>query len=307
MRLRRLVQATKSLTTWGCDVATRSGQQYHEFWGSFATRADLPNVTGAATQKAIVEIGDYAWVTDELTAFRCVVATLGAAVWVVEPWNDQRRGNLLREDWISLAAAGNNGWSVSNAGGGSSSQINNATADASHDGILESDTGATATGRSTVYLGTDGIVTPAAGGLILAEAAARFPTLSTVAEEYVSRFLFGDSLVAADHTDGIYFEYDRAASGDVWRCKTAAGGVRTTTATAIAIAAGTWYRLRALITSAQVLFYVDDVLVATHATNIPTGAQRYAPNLRIQKTVGTTLRTHLVDYFQMRLVTAATR
>jgi hypothetical protein len=29
--------------------------------------------------------------------------------------------------------------------------------------------------------------------------------------------------------------------------------------------------------------------------------------MRIQKTAGTTVLTHLVDYFQMRLVTAATR
>jgi len=264
-------------------------------------------VVGAAVQKVSVEIGDYAWVTDELTAFRCIVATLGAAVWVVEPWNDQRRGNLLREDWISLGAAGALGWSVSNAGAGASSQINNATADASHDGIVESDTGTTGTGRSTLYLGVDGIVTPAAGGLISAEATVRFPVLSVVAQEYISRFLFGDSLVLADHIDGIYFEYDRLTSGNVWRCKTAAGNVRTTTVTAAAIAAATFYRLRVLITSAQVLFYVDDVLVATHVTNIPTGAQRYAPNMRIQKTAGTTVLTHLVDYFQMRLVTAATR
>ncbi len=288
-------------------MSTRSGQEFHEFWGSFATRADLPNVVGAATQKPWVEVGDYAWVIDELTAFRCVVATVGAAVWVAEPWNDQRRGSLLREDWIALAATGNNGWSVANSGAAASSQINNATADASHDGILESDTGTTATGFSVAYLGTDGLVTPAAGGLIVAEAAVRFPTLSTGAQEYISRFLFGDSLVAADHTNGIYFEYDRAASGNVWRCKTAAGGVRTTTATATAIVAGTWYRLRVRIASAQVLFYVDGVLVATHVANIPTGAQRYAPNLRIQKTVGATSLAHLVDYFQMRLVTAATR
>jgi hypothetical protein len=288
-------------------VSTRSGQQFHEFWGSFATRADLPNTSGAATQAPWIDVGDYAWVTDELVAFRCLVATAGAAVWVAEPWNDQRRGNMLREDWIALAAAGNNGWSVANSGAAASSQINNATADASHDGILESDTGTTAAGLSVVYLGTDGLATPAAGGLIVAEAPVRFPTLSTAAQEYVSRFLFGDSIVAADHTDGIYFEYDRATSGNVWRCKTAAGGVRTTTVTGTAIAAGTWAHLRALITSAQVLFYVDDVLVATHATNIPTGAQQYAPNLRIQKTVGATSLAHLVDFFQMRLVTAATR
>lgn len=289
-------------------MSLRSGQNYHEFWGSFATRYDLPNVAGATVQKSFLEVGDYAWVTNELVAFRCLDATLGAAIWVAEPWDDERRGLVLREDWISLTAAGNLGWSVSNSGGGASSQINNAAADADHSGIVESDTGGGAAGRSTLYLGVDGIVTPSAGGLLVAETSVQFPTLSTGAQEYISRLLLGDSLVAADHTDGIYFEYDRAASGDVWRCKTAAGGLITTTVTATAIAAATWYRLRALVTPGQALFFVNDVLVATNVTNVPAGtAQRYAPNLRIQKTAGGTIRTQLIDYFQMRSVTAQVR
>lgn len=291
-------------------MSLRSGQNYHEFWGSFATRYDLPNVVGAAVQKSFLEVGDYAWVTNELVVFRCLDATLGAAIWVAEPWNDSRRGIApMIEDWISLTPAGLLGWSVANVGAGSSSQINNAAADADHVGIVESDTGGTAGGVSALHLGTDGIVTPAAGGLISVEATVQFPVLSTGAQEYISRLGLGDSLVAADHTDGVYFEYDRAfaPAGDTWSVVTAAGGVRTRTKTATAVVAATWYRLRSLITSAQVLFFVNDTLVATHVTNIPTGAQRYAPNLKIQKSVGGTTRTQLVDYFQMRSVTAQVR
>jgi hypothetical protein len=292
-------------------VAARSGQQYHEFWGTFATRADLPNVLGAATQKSYLQVGDYAWVTQELVSFRCLDATLGAAVWVAEPWDSSRRGIApMIDDWISLGPAGQLGWSVSNSGAAASSQINNAAADADHLGIVEVDTGITAAGRSAIYLGTDGIVTPAAGGLIVAEATVQYPVLSDGVNTYISRLLLGDSLVAADHTDGIYFEYNQAVSGNFWTCKTAAGGVRTTVVTATAIAAGTWYRLRALIipgAPSQALFYVDDVLVATITTNIPTGGQRYAPNLRITKTLGATSRSLLVDYFQMRSVTAQVR
>lgn len=293
-------------------MSTRSGQEFHEFWGTFATRADLPNVLGAATQKSSLEIGDYAWVTQELTAFRCLVATVGAAVWVAEPWNDQRRGSLSREDWISLTPAGSIGWSTATAGGGASSQINNASADASHDGIVELDTGNTAGGLCALYLGVDGIVTPAAGGLIVVEATVQFPTLSTAAQEYISRLLLGDSIVAADHTDGIYFEYNRALTGNFWVCKTANGvppGNRAIAITTVPVAPGTWYRLRAVITSTSVIFYIDDTLVATLLANIPAGsAQRYAPNLKIQKTAGIgTVSNILIDYFQMRIVTAATR
>ncbi len=293
-------------------MSLRSGQNYHEFWGSFATRYDLPNVVGAAVQKSFLEVGDYAWVTNELVVFRCLDATLGAAIWVAEPWNDSRRGIApMIEDWISLTPAGLLGWSVANVGAGSSSQINNAAADADHVGIVESDTGGTAGGVSALHLGTDGIVTPAAGGLISVEATVQFPVLSTGAQEYISRLGLGDSLVAADHTDGIYFEYNRALAGDFWVCKTANGpppGNRNIAITTIPIVAGTWYRLRTLATPASVLFFVNDALAATLLANIPTGStQRYAPNLKIQKSVGGTTRTQLVDYFQMRSVTAQVR
>jgi hypothetical protein len=292
-------------------VAARSGQQYHEFWGTFATRADLPNVAGAATQKSYLQVGDYAWVTQELVAFRCLNAAFGAAVWVAEPWDDSRRGIApMIDDWVSLTPTGLLGWSIANSGGGASSQINNTAADADHLGIVESDTGNTTTGVAALYLGVDGIVTPAAGGLIVAETTVQFPALATVGEDYISRLLLGDSLVAADHTDGIYFEYNRSASVN-WRCVTANGvppGNRTATATGTVVAPATWYRLRAVITPGQALFFIDDALVANHVTNVPAGAaQRYAPNLRIQKTAGNAVRTHLIDYFQMRSVTALTR
>lgn len=294
-------------------MSTRSGQEFHEYHGIFATRADLPNVAGSSTQKVSVEIGDYAWVTDEMCPFRCLVATVGAAVWVQEPWSDARRGvPPLREDWISTTPAGQLGWSTATIGGGSSAQIANALADASHDGIVELDTGATATGLCALYLGVDGIVTPAAGGVIVAEAAVQFPTLSTAAQEYISRLLLGDSLLAADHTDGIYFEYNRAFTGNFWVCKAANGvppGNRAIAITTVPVAAGVWYRLRVIITPTSAIFYIDDTLVATLLANIPAGsAQRYAPNLKIQKTAGVlTASNVLIDYFQMRLVTAATR
>lgn len=289
-------------------MSTRSGQQFHEFWGSVPARADLPNVAGSSIQKVSLQVGDYAWVTNELTAYRCLDATLGAAQWAAEPWSDSRRGWEIREDWVSLGFAGSNGWSAANAGTNASSQINNANADSLHDGIVESDTGTTAAGRAVLYLGVDGLVTPTAGGLIVAEAEVRLPVLSTGAEEFISRYMFGDSLVAADHTDGIYFEYNRSLGGNFWRCKTAAGGVRTTVTSAIPVAANTWYRLRQLITPTAVNYFVDNVLAATINTNIPTTpAQRYAPNLGLQKTVGLGQRSHLIDYFQARLVTAGER
>jgi hypothetical protein len=55
--------------------------QFLNFWGIFATGADLPNVAGSATQRADLQVGATAYVSADLTAYQCIDATLGAAVW----------------------------------------------------------------------------------------------------------------------------------------------------------------------------------------------------------------------------------
>lgn len=69
------------------------------------------------------------------------------------------------------------------------------------------------------------------------------------------------------------FRYDTAADGTAfWRCVTAAGSAtQTVTVTTVAVTASAAYRLR--ITSADantVDFFINDVLVARHTTNLPT-------------------------------------
>lgn len=289
-------------------MSTRSPTQTHPYWGIFATYALLPNVAGSPTQSANLQVGDQAYLSD-LRAFAvCVSAGLGAAV-----WSDNAGSTVvtpLFEDWISATAAGSTGWTSTSSGAGAGAAVNNATADNLHDGIVQQTTGTTAAGRNALSLGTNGIVSPVSPGVLSIESSVRWPTLSTVVEEYVSRLGMGDVVVAGANTNGFWFEYSRLASGNVFRCLTAAGGVVTTTVTATAIAAGTWYRLHAVLDPAagNVKFYVDGVLVATHVANVPAGtAQRYAPNVKIQKSAGVTARTQLVDYYGYRLVLSGVR
>ena len=50
--------------------------------------------------------------------------------------------------------------------------------------------------------------------------------------------------------------------------------------------------------STSVQFYIDNVLVATHTTNIPTGvSQTIIPKIQIAKSIGTTARSFFADYF----------
>lgn len=67
------------------------------------------------------------------------------------------------------------------------------------------------------------------------------------------------------------FRYDTGVDGTAfWRCVTdSASGVPTVTTTAVAMTANTAYRLKLILTSANVRFYINDVLVATHTTTLP--------------------------------------
>lgn len=61
-------------------MATRSPTAVHPYWGTFAAAADLPNVTGAPTQKNTLEAGDQAYVTGS-GLYVCTSPTLGSATW----------------------------------------------------------------------------------------------------------------------------------------------------------------------------------------------------------------------------------
>ncbi|NJN63444.1 MAG: hypothetical protein HC882_00270 [Acidobacteria bacterium] len=60
-------------------MATRSPTPYHPDWGTYAAVTDLPNVLGAPTQKANLQVGDLA--TVGTTKYVCTLATVGAATW----------------------------------------------------------------------------------------------------------------------------------------------------------------------------------------------------------------------------------
>ena len=134
----------------------------------------------------------------------------------------------------------------------------------------------------------------------------KIPTNSSGTETF--QFLSGyiDSQTA-NQTNGAYFLYDAqgvstgsAASGN-WKCVTAKAGVRTFTTTGVAIDNSNFQKLRIDVNSAgtEVKFYISDVLVATHTTNIPTanmGTANY-----IQKSAGTTARTFQIDYVRFKV------
>lgn len=131
------------------------------------------------------------------------------------------------------------------------------------------------------------------------------PTLATAGENFVVKNGFYDGFNTANTTDGAYFLADTqgtstgsAASGN-WQIVTTSNSVRTFTTTSIAISTTTYSKFRIDVNAAgtSVKFYIDNTLVGTHTTNIPTGSARATgAGAMILKSVGTSARTVNVDY-----------
>lgn len=98
---------------------------------------------------------------------------------------------------------------------------------------------------------------------------------------------------------GMYLGYDYDVDPSNWICYTTASNVTTSTITSAPVTiTTTWNRLGVLYDSVvpDVKFYVNDVLVGTHTTNLPI-SDSFGPNWLIQKTAGTTSLPFYADYY----------
>lgn len=177
-------------------------------------------------------------------------------------------------------------------------------------GFLQFATGTTATGYAGITANntaTNYFIT--GGGEMTYTAFVFLPTLSTSVERY--RVVLGYGSVTNNNAEanGAFFTYDEGGTSNGstasanWQCITSASSVRTLTTTTTAVSTSAWVKLTVVINAAanSVAFYIDNTLVATHTTNIPTGtSQLIQPKIQIAKTVGTTARSLYADYFGYR-------
>lgn len=205
----------------------------------------------------------------------------------------------IYDDFIAPTTAGQDGWTATQNGAAAASAILAGLSNAY--GIIQSTTGTSNSGRASLHKG--GISILFGGGVSVLEMRVQIPTLSDVAQEYIAYFGYGDNTGAGDMVDGVYFEYNRLLSGDVWRLKTSSNSVRTTVVTASPVAASTWYKLRIEVNPAasRADFFVNGVNIGNVTTNIPTGTGRNTDLLlKIEKSAGGTARTILSDYVVLR-------
>jgi len=141
------------------------------------------------------------------------------------------------------------------------------------------------------------------------QAIVRIPTNSDGTDTFQVLYGFLDTFAAVNQVDGAYFLYDSqgvstgsTASGN-WQIVTTSNSVRTFTTTAVAIDNANLQKLRIDVNSSgtEVNFYIDEILVGTHTTNIPTASgRRFGNGLYLQKSAGITPRTVDVDFLYIK-------
>lgn len=147
------------------------------------------------------------------------------------------------------------------------------------------------------------------GGQLTYEALVRVGALGSGTQNYVLQCGLGNNEQStSDPTNGIFFEYSQASSTQ-WRVRTTSASSSTNTLSGITVAANSWYKLKYIINPAasSIQFFISaagggtPTLVATHTTNIPTTSTILNPLFKIRKTVGTTVVSFDVDYYQMQI------
>lgn len=169
------------------------------------------------------------------------------------------------------------------------------TATAGHPGVISMSPGTTATGYIEMYMNPQGI--RAGAGEIDVTWIVQVPTLSNGTDTFTVLAGIGNTVTAGSQTQGIFFNYTHGTNSGKWLCNT----IGTTADSGVTVVAGTWYTLRILLdsTASNGYFFINGALVATITTNLPNGT--FGPNIYISKSLGTTARTFLVDYFGMKL------
>jgi len=128
-----------------------------------------------------------------------------------------------------------------------------------------------------------------------------FSSLSDATNEY--EYYYGVWLGTFNvPTDGFYIKYQRTSNVN-WLCSTISSSTETTTDSGIAVTTNTFFNFKIIYdsTTPDVKFYIDNALVATNTTNMPTGSGFFT-RVMSKKTAGTTSRTCLVTGMRQTII-----
>jgi hypothetical protein len=199
-----------------------------------------------------------------------------------------------KEDFNAGAVAG---YSFANSGAGTGSTwvVSGTLIGPNRWGAASIATGTTTTGRGCAVGGLGQL----SDGATLCEFSIDPNVLSTVTDEYILETgFFDNSGNNTAPTEGVFFRYNRLVSTS-WYAVNTNSSTETVTNTAVTVTAGVWTNFKFIINSADssITFYINNSLVATHTTNIPSGTANIKPAFRCVKSAGTTSVAMTIDYF----------
>lgn len=179
----------------------------------------------------------------------------------------------------------NTGGSNTTSGTGAS---NNATNVANYYHAENLTTGTTTTGYSGTSFGR--LAFPTAAKVIVTFNIETNSNLSDATDEYEYNVGCWVGNIESP-TDGYYFKYLRTSNTN-WLCSTIASSTETATDSSTSVSASTQYNLRMVYdsTTPDVKFYIDNSLVATNTTNIPTSGNSFV-RIICKKSAGTSSRS----------------
>lgn len=189
------------------------------------------------------------------------------------------------QHWNAFSVAGTGNWSNTAAGAGVNLYIRSATGDLSGAVTLHID----ASSPARVVVHTNTIPIQLGQHKFVYSTRLQLSALSVVGDVYTAFVGFGDTIDSSTQTDCAMFAYSSAVS-DNWCLVTNNGGVSTVTDTGVpATTSVTALSIVCAAGGLSVQGYINDVLVATSTTNIPTGVGHQTGSLAgIYKTTGTT-------------------
>jgi hypothetical protein len=198
-----------------------------------------------------------------------------------------------------LYNGGGNGGSLSHTGKGSFP-----TNSPNQQGFALYTTGTTTTTGYAFHLSSNVTTLLFGNGAWNYESYAMYANLSTLTERFRTQHGFATTTNNNIEPDGAFITYDEGGvtNGTIaspnFQCVTVSNSVRTLTTTTFPVVAQTWYKMRVQVNAAgtSVAFYINDTLVATHTTNIPTGTRYVSVKQIIAKATGLTARLMYSDY-----------
>lgn len=257
--------------------------------------------TGQGTATTVNFVG--AGVTATVAAGTATVTIPGASGAIFDP----STSSVAFDDFIGSLFGGAPlfvfSWSTTFVGAGAS--IQTVAGDVSHIGVVEIDTGTTATGIASLFLdysAVNGEAFQFGGGQQTLEWLVNIPTLSTAGEEYDIFVGFIDQTSGAAQIDGAYFKYNRNVSVN-WITGTSSNSTATETATSTAVATG-WSKLKIVVNSGgtSVEYFVNGVSIGTNTTNIPTVGRHTSIGISIQKSASAGVASAVrADYMNLSI------